>query len=635
LLTSRHFEIHWRAGLTTAHLSIKFRWITILFLGDSIANYIGKFDMEQRGPSLAEIQEVPSKSLILLSGPPGSGKSTFCYQVVINTLAIEKPVIFVATEQSPVEIAALLKEKGMKQIPADTISFIDAFSQTVGLATTEQADTISANCQDLNSINMAIARLQQKSGKGDILLAFDSLTSPYLFNKEEIFRFVRLGLLKFAAEGNSVLALLDEGCGKEEDLGAIMSAADGIMRMEIEDNSRIVNVIKHPKIEPSIIEVYTSEIWRKTIWDRQTFGREVIENTSAFMLGRAAPSIKREYDDYVSVFWSNFIFWSGMLWDPKRFASIMYEINKKHGMSVGQVVSLMPWYAKIFVKLFMPRSFSKVKDMKKFLKIGSKYIERQRSGIVEYLEDISKTNEHYFRIYEGSECSGFENIGTVMASVLPPAVAGICTGLERNGMEWNIIETKCIGLGDPYCELKMVRGEIGELKSSLEKDASVLEKIHERLMERIMGFLLDDKPLLDRPRLGRDIHIEMMGPVMAVPVLGGERFQMAWRMGGARSGKTIGQRLIEAGLSGDEAVKRILRLLEHCKVGKVTMDETIIIQENCESYWTKYRTIKWEEPRCLFTTGFLNGLFSTIKNQHVREIKCIAAGDPYCEWEIK
>jgi predicted hydrocarbon binding protein len=40
------------------------------------------------------------------------------------------------------------------------------------------------------------------------------------------------------------------------------------------------------------------------------------------------------------------------------------------------------------------------------------------------------------------------------------------------------------------------------------------------------------------------------------------------------------------------------------------------------------------EPSCYFTTGFLNGLFSAIKNQHVRESKCIVAGDPYCEWEI-
>ena len=125
--------------------------------------------MEERGLSLAEIQEVPGKSLILLAGSPGAGKSTFCSQVVLNAWVIETPVIFVATEQSPVKIAALLKEKGIRQILADTLSFVDAFSQTVGLATPEQPDTIYANCQDLNSINMAIAKLQQKTGKSDIL----------------------------------------------------------------------------------------------------------------------------------------------------------------------------------------------------------------------------------------------------------------------------------------------------------------------------------------------------------------------------------------------------------------------------------------------------------------------------------
>jgi len=37
---------------------------------------------------------------------------------------------------------------------------------------------------------------------------------------------------------------------------------------------------------------------------------------------------------------------------------------------------------------------------------------------------------------------------------------------------------------------------------------------------------------------------------------------------------------------------------------------------------------------CPLATTFLNGLYSAVKNQHVREIKCIAAGDAYCEWEI-
>jgi predicted hydrocarbon binding protein len=73
--------------------------------------------------------------------------------------------------------------------------------------------------------------------------------------------------------------------------------------------------------------------------------------------------------------------------------------------------------------------------------------------------------------------------------------------------------------------------------------------------------------------------------------------------------------------------------MNYCKVGKATVGDTVRIRENCESIGSLlYAQI--QQPSCFFTTGFLNGLFSAVKNQHVREIKCIGAGDPYCEWEI-
>ena len=198
--------------------------------------------MEKRGLSLAEIQEVPKSNLILLAGPPGSGKSTFCHQVVLNGLAMDRPVIYVTTEHGPSEVTDLLKERGAGEPPPGALSFVDAFGETVGATTPERSDTIGANCEDLNSISMAIAKLQERIGRRDVFLAFDSLTSPYLFNEKEVFRFMRLCLAKFASEGNSVLALMDEGCGKEEDLGAMMSVADGILRMEMRDHSRTLNV---------------------------------------------------------------------------------------------------------------------------------------------------------------------------------------------------------------------------------------------------------------------------------------------------------------------------------------------------------------------------------------------------------
>lgn len=279
--------------------------------------------------SLAELQELPKESLILLVGPPGAGKSTFCHEIVLNGLAAERPVLFVTTEQSPAEILNTLKEKGMGQFPRGLLNFVDAFGQTVGMEATKQSDTVIANCEDLNSISMAITQLKQRTGKQDIILSFDSLTSPYLFNKEEIFRFMRLCLLKFAAEGNSVVALMDDGCGKEEDLGAMMSVADGIIRMEIKDKSRIINVIKHPKITPTKIETpmtWSPEISLKTfnhrvmqrIWEAQSFTKQV--GQQAFRV---------EVGDFVNMFWMNLALWSCMLWDPKRFPRMTYEFDKE------------------------------------------------------------------------------------------------------------------------------------------------------------------------------------------------------------------------------------------------------------------------------------------------------------------
>jgi len=597
--------------------------------------------MEKRGLSLRELQEVPKNSLILLAGPPGAGKSTFCHQVVLNGMAMDRPVIFVTTEHGPSEVIDLLKERGMGEPPPGALSFVDAFGETVGATSRERPDTISANCEDLNSISMAIAKLQEKIGRHDVFLAFDSLTSPYLFNEKEVFRFIRLCLAKFASEGNSVLALMDEGCGKEEDLGAMMSVADGILKMEVKERSRTLNVVKHPKVEPARIDVPIEPKqpqFRPLIeWDPDVLKQFL----QSYNKGKAI--LRREVGDFVNLFWPSLAHWSCMLWDPKGFPTMLYEMNKYESASSRETISGFPWSMRLALKmllylqslgLFVPKSLSKVKDMNKMLNSPAlQSVNLERSGVIEYLEDVSKTDEHYFRVYENSDCVGFENIGVSIASHVPPMLAGFCEMIEKEDREWNAIETKCLGLGDPYCEFKFVPGEINELKSSLEMDSSIVERIHERLIERLMGFLLAGKPLVNRPRLGSDVHLHVVLHGMGFLNLAGERYRRAQMMGAARSAKIIGERLIEAGLSGDEAIKRVVGFMNYCKVGKVTLGETVKIKENCESLRTTILRHE-KQPSCFFTTGFLNGLFSAVKNQHVREIKCIAAGDPYCEWEI-
>jgi len=585
--------------------------------------------MDRRALSLADIQEVPQNSLILLAGRPGAGKSTFCHQLVLNRMAIGRPVMFVTTERSVPDIISLLRDKGLGEPTPGALSFVDAFATTVGLNTPERPDTVGASCEDLNSIAMAIAKLQQRIGKKGILLAIDSLTAPYLFNKEEMFRFMRLGLAKFAAEGNSVVASVDEGCGSEEDLVSMMSVADGIIMMEILDDSRILNVVKHPKLPPARIE---APMTRRSMTRRDRVdpevGRRIMQTSYSARRGKPA---RAEIGDFVHIFWRNLASWSGMLWDPKRFPRMAYELDKEHeSIATRSMMDHLSWHHKLFFKVFMPGSLSRVKDMKKVMSRLLGMGEQFGIGIVEYVEEASREDEHYFRLYESSSCWGFENVGARLAFHDCGEWAGSLKALEQGERDWNVVETKCIGLGDPYCEFKAVAGEIGELKDSLEAvDNSVVEKVHDRLMTQLTGFLVTGEPLVERPRLGSGVSFHEMHHVTGIPALFSDRYRMALRMGGAKAGRDVAEHLTSAALGEDEVIKHVIDFMNYCRVGKITLGETIRMRENCETFG-----LETGEPSCFFTTGFLNGLFSAVKNHHIREVKCIAVGDPYCEWEI-
>jgi predicted hydrocarbon binding protein/KaiC/GvpD/RAD55 family RecA-like ATPase len=584
--------------------------------------------------SLAQIQEAPDRSVILLVGPPGANKSAFCQQMVLNALALDRPVIYLTTERGATDAIGLLKDRGLGGPVPAALHFVDAFSQTVGVAAAERPDTIQANCLDLNSITIAITRLQERIGQSGILLAFDSLTSPYLLSGAEVIRFMRLFLSRFAAEGNSVVALIDEGCGKAEDLVALMSIADGVITIETEEKKRLLRVVKHPRVEPTTIAITTDRTRAERIWDLGFWDEQMMRRSMDMLQGKAGAELfGRELGDYVNVFWLNLAHWSGMLWDPKRFPEMTYELGKAHGAWIREMPPFLPWHRRLLWEIFTPKNLSRVRDMRRLSNVAQS-LEQQRWGILEYLKDVSNTDEHHFRLYESSDCWGFEEAGTTIASHVPPSFAGLCKGLEIEERDWNAVETKCIGLGDPYCEFKLVPGGIAELSSSLEKESSVIARMHELLMHRLVGFLIDRQPLVERPSLGSDVGMQVVFHVLVHPALAGERYRMALRMGGARTGKEIGERLMAAGVKENEALKRLFDLMEHCKVGKVAVDKTIRMKENCESIWVKFFMAKWGEPSCYFTTGLLNGFFSAVKHQHVREIKCIAMGDPYCEWEI-
>jgi hypothetical protein len=208
------------------------------------------------------------------------------------------------------------------------------------------------------------------------------LTSPYLFNKEEVFRFMRLCLTKFAAEGNSVVALMDKGCGKEEDLGAMMSVADGIIKMEVKEGVRIIDIVKHPTVAPKKIEVERVGSTAIPFQIIDTFWESHFKAKKR--LGAGGPPLRTEVGDIVNIFWRDIIFWGGMLWDPKRFPSLIYDLGKEFSsQGTSLILSKLPWYVKLAIKASWPKRLSEVKNVKKVFPYLAEPWEEEKACISE------------------------------------------------------------------------------------------------------------------------------------------------------------------------------------------------------------------------------------------------------------
>jgi predicted hydrocarbon binding protein/KaiC/GvpD/RAD55 family RecA-like ATPase len=595
--------------------------------------------------SIRELQNIPTGTLFFLIGSPGAGKTTFSQQVIGEFLSIEQSTILVTTEETPTEMILRMSKSGLREPLPDCLRFVDAFSQTVGLSGEKREDTYEAHCADLNSIMMAISRSRSTMNGSGVLLVLDSLTSPYLLSGAEVIRFAQLYLSKVAAEGNAVLVLMDEGVGQSEDFNALLSLADGIIRLTLQGEKQIVELVKHPNKTPSShhqrLEIKPVLMDASEVIDPE-FNRKFI---LSFFEGEDV--IRPTVGDYIDPIWPNLCHWSGTQWDPDGFPIILYQLNKDDQSEIGSDlhISFLPLKYKIMFRVLdvlkrigiIPDDFTSIKNMKRLWRFGMPYkvgSELENSGKITYLPDSSQEGAHVYRIEDSSDCYPLKGVGTVLASHLPPSMAGQVFSMEGKKRDWNAIETKCIGLGDPHCEVTLVPGEIDGLQATLQKDGPTVERIHQRLIKIISESILSESSSAARSQQSNAVHLHVSFHAFGFPHIAGRRAQTAIRMGGAKAGREVAAHLRNAGLTSKEALTKLVFYLERIRAGYVHADETRFrIEENIEPLRTYYMT-DIREPSCFFTTGFLNGFYNILFEKHVRERRCFAAGDPFCEWEI-
>ena len=583
------------------------------------------------------LYDVPSGRTILLFGPPGVGKSTFCRQVVLHNLSLDRPVIYFTAEYDSSDAEMLLRKHGLGELKPGLLNFVSAYGETVAISVPDRPDTAYADCNDLSSIDIAISRLSERIGEEDILVVFDSLTTPYLFNGSGILRFLRQTLSRFSTGENAIVACIDEGCGKHEDLVAMMSQFNGIMQIEAEQGQKIINVIKHPQVEPAKMPI--SGNVDATPIPYETDSVTLIKFAEAD--GRVGRSLmgrwnfRKKMGDWVNILWYQLVFWGGLQWDPLRFPPLLYTMAKERAQGILKYFFRgLPWYLRPFVRLlnrsYIPKR-SSVKTLKRVWRYWRWAWTVEGHYAVEYLDEISRDDEHHFRKSEGAGTWGFPNVGAALCFHEAGEIAGLFNYFDSRGWDWDGVEYICISRGDPYCQLKITSRKSPELQEFLRGfDAAKIEKINEHIMGRILSLVHHGEALPKRPTLRDEIHLHEIQGDTSRQAAFSEKYQVILRMAGANSGRKIAELLGHNGVKEAEATKGLIDLFQLTKAGELAVGDTITIEENWES-----SGLRLGQPFCFFTTGILNGFFWTVKHQHVKETKCVAAGDPVCEWEFR
>ena len=191
---------------------------------------------------------IPPNSTILLIGPPGCGKTTFCQQFIFSGLKNNKSVFYVTLDSSPDDVITSMAGLKMDVKPfmkKKLLYFLDAYSWKVGGGKDNENIKVINGGLDINNINLTLAEILDKIGSSDKRGIFDSLSTLLLYTPPELVtRFIPVLIAKIKRADSIMILILEEGVHDEKLVNTLSFMVDGVMNIKMEGNKRLIQVSK-------------------------------------------------------------------------------------------------------------------------------------------------------------------------------------------------------------------------------------------------------------------------------------------------------------------------------------------------------------------------------------------------------
>lgn len=177
----------------------------------------------------------PKGSLVLLVGPPGSGKSTIARQFLYSVAMEKGAAILLSTSESADTIFASMSSFGWDPAATERIQVVDAYSWRVGAKK-------GLNLRNLTDVGIETSKIFEgaaPNGSGPALV-IDSFTDVLLNNPSEA-SLSFLATLRTRLQGRFTgLVLLEGGLHTDDVVSTAEYLLDGTIRTKFDDEGRYV-----------------------------------------------------------------------------------------------------------------------------------------------------------------------------------------------------------------------------------------------------------------------------------------------------------------------------------------------------------------------------------------------------------